>query len=143
MPPSDHHVRRVVLPSGKTIEVVYFDDVATDMSQPTPGEPLTSIDEAVADLRRCGTCGSHLVYPTDWSEMGRRHWQVELRCPNCEWTGTGVFEQEVVDRFDKELDHGTESLVQDLHRLTRANAEHEIERFREALARDLIVPEDF
>jgi hypothetical protein len=139
---SDHHVRRVVLPSGKTIEVVYFDDVAAEMSERSQAEQAHT-DDAIADLHRCGTCDCDLVYPTDWTEMGSRHWQVELRCPNCEWTGTGVFEQELLDRFDKELDRGIESLVQDLQRLARANGEHEIERFREALARGLIVPEDF
>ena len=33
--------------------------------------------------------------------------------------------------------------MQDLNRLMRANAEQEITRFREALAHDLILPEDF
>jgi hypothetical protein len=148
MPHSDHHVRRVVLPSGKTIEVVYFDDLTAEPAaqEPRPEQAPENdpgADDPGADLHHCGTCGSHLVYPTDWSAMGNRHWQVELRCPNCEWTGTGVFEQELVDRFDQELDRGTESLVQDLQRLMRANAEHEVELLREALARDLIVPEDF
>lgn len=153
MPRSDHHVRRVVLPSGKAIEVVYFDDLADGVAreaapadgarEAAPADQRTQADETAADLHQCGTCGSDLVYPTDWTEMGPRYWQVELRCPNCEWVGTGVYEQEVVDRFDRELDRGTESLVQDLHRLMRANTEHEVERFREALARDLIVPEDF
>lgn len=137
---SDHHVRRVVLPSGKTIEVVYFDDVSTEDSQL---DADTTTEQTVADLHMCGTCGSDLVYPTDWWEAGSRHWRVELRCPNCEWVGAGVYEQEVVDRFDRALDRGTDTLTQDLNRLMRANAEQEIKRFREALAHDLIVPEDF
>jgi hypothetical protein len=145
-------MRRVVLPSGKTIEVVYFDEVAEGTAREAAAEQArdsaaakaeAQTDETVADLHQCGTCGAHLVYPTDWSAIGERHWQVELRCPNCEWAGTGVYEQEVVDRFDRELDRGTDSLVEDLQRLMRANAEHEVDRFREALARDLIVPEDF
>lgn len=151
MPRSDHQVHRVVLPSGKTIEVVYFDDVADGMTPEAPAAeppqasaaPHAPADETAADLHHCGTCRSNLVYPTDWSPIGTGHWQLGLRCPNCEWSGTGVYEQEVVDRFDAALDRGTETLVQDLHRLTQANAEHEIERFREALARDLILPEDF
>ena len=66
-----------------------------------------------------------------------------LRCPNCEWVGTGVFEQEVVEAFDEELDRGTETLVGDLKALIRANMEEQVERFAEALENDLILPEDF
>jgi hypothetical protein len=126
-----HHTRRVVLPSGKTIEVVYFDDQA-------PGRVATG-----DDLHVCGTCGSHLVYPVEWDEAGATHWEVTLRCPNCEWCGTGVFEQRVVERFDDELERGTEAVVRDLKRLMQANLEDEIERFVTALEADHIVPEDF
>lgn len=141
-----HYVRRVVLPSGKTIEVVYFEDQNTattgdgraDVPTPTPAH-----DETVQDLHMCGSCASNLVYPTEWEEAGATHWEVTLRCPNCEWTGTGIFEQDLVERFDEELDRGTEALVRDLKRLAHANMEDEIERFTTALAEDHIVPEDF
>jgi hypothetical protein len=135
-----HYVRRVVLPSGKTIEVVYFEDQA-GAAIATP--PAHRHDETVVDLHVCGTCDSKLVYPTEWDESGATHWEVSLRCPNCEWTGTGIFEQELVERFDEELDRGTEALVRDLKRLSQANMEDEIERFVDALAQDHIVPEDF
>lgn len=128
------YVRRVVLPSGKTIEVVYFEEhVAQDV--PAPAEH--------PDLHRCGTCSSDLVYPLEWEEAGETHWEVTLRCPNCEWSGTGVFEQACVERFDEELDRGTEALVGDLKRLMQANMEEEIERFSAALEAGAILPEDF
>jgi hypothetical protein len=135
-----HYVRRVVLPSGKTIEVVYFDDQA---GAPAVATPAPMRDETVSDLHVCGSCESQLVYPTEWDEAGTTHWEVTLRCPNCEWTGTGIFEQELVERFDEELDRGTEALVRDLKRLAHANMEDEIERFCSALDGDHIVPEDF
>jgi hypothetical protein len=128
------YVRRVVLPSGKTIEVVYFGD-ETATTHPAP--------DSVQDLHVCGTCDSELVYPTDWEEVGETHWEVLLRCPNCEWAGTGVFDQDTVERFDEELDRGTEALVRDLKRMMQANMEDEIERFVHALQADHIVPEDF
>ncbi len=111
-----HYVRRVVLPSGKTIEVVYFDDQQdpaaaggrADVTTPAPAH-----DETVVDLHVCGSCASSLVYPTEWEESGATHWEVTLRCPNCEWVGAGIFEQELVERFTT------------------------------ALAEDHIVPEDF
>jgi hypothetical protein len=134
-----HYVRRVVLPSGKTIEVVYFDDQAgAAVATPAPEH-----QETVGDLHVCGACESQLVYPTEWDEAGTTHWEVCLRCPNCEWSGTGIFEQELVERFDEELDRGTEALVRDLKRLSQANMEDEIERFVQALSEDHIVPEDF
>ena len=43
-----------------------------------------------------------------------RSWSVDLRCPDCEWHGSGVYAQEVVDRFDEALDRGTEQLLGDL-----------------------------
>ena len=84
-----------------------------------------------------------LVYPVGWEEAGATHWEVTLRCPNCEWAGTGVFEQDVVERFDEELDRGTEALVRDLKRMMHANMEDQIERFVSALEADHILPDDF
>jgi hypothetical protein len=139
-----HYVRRVVLPSGKTIEVVYFEDQEqTSGSAPVAATPAPSREDSITALHVCGACASSLVYPTEWEEAGVTHWEVTLRCPNCEWAGTGVFEQHLVERFDEELDRGTEALVRDLKRLAHANMEDEIERFTTALAEDHIVPEDF
>ncbi len=84
-----------------------------------------------------------LVQPIDWSLVGRSHWRVTLRCPNCEWSGTGVFGQEAVDRFDRELDRGTRKLQPTLTRVSRACMEAEIEAFAAALENDLIIPFDF
>ena len=136
--PSDHshYVRRVVLPSGKTIEVVYFNDEALP-----PG--IDTTPETVSDLHLCPACASHLVYPTEWEESGPTHWEVALRCPNCEWDSVGIFHQELVERFDEELDRGTEALIRDLKRLMHANMEEQIERFVSALDADQILPMDF
>src|SRR3954469_18443194 len=129
------YVRRVVLPSGRAIEVVYFEPMAPE-SAPQPA-PL------VEDLHLCPECDKDLVYPVEWEEASATHWEVLLRCPNCEWETTGVYDQDTVDRFDEELDRGTEQLVRDLKRLTRANMEEEIERFGRALESDAIWPMDF
>jgi hypothetical protein len=138
-PDHRHHVRRVVLPSGKTIEVVYFEDQEAGTGA-TPSLPR-SVERV--DLHVCGVCSSELVYPVEWEEAGPAHWEVTLRCPNCEAFGAGVFEQETVERFDEELDRGTEALVRDLKRLMQANMEDEIERFCDALDGDHVLPEDF
>ncbi len=134
---NSHHVRRVVLPSGRAIEVVYFHNEAV------AGEPTPVLDPSVVDLHVCPECEKTLVYPTEWQEASPTQWEVALRCPNCEWQQLGVYEQAVVDRFDEQLDRGTEALVDDLQRLTQANMEDEIERFTHALNSDAIWPMDF
>ena len=135
---NNQYVRRVVLPSGKTIEVVYFEEHPA-MPTSSSGTAL----ESASDLHVCVACESSLVYPMEWEEAGATHWEVALRCPNCEWHGSGVFEQDIVERFDGELDRGTEALVRDLKRLMHANMEDEIERFVLALHGGHIVPDDF
>jgi hypothetical protein len=126
------YVRRVVLPSGRAIEVVYYES-----TQRAPAHP------PLEDLHVCPDCDRELVYPVEWEESSPTHWEVLLRCPNCEWSEVGVFDQATVDRFDEQLDLGTEAVIRDLKRLTRANMEDEIERFSTALGSDLILPEDF
>jgi hypothetical protein len=66
-----------------------------------------------------------------------------MRCPNCEWEGTGVFDRDAVERLDEELDRGTHALLADLKHLMYANMEEEIERFISALHADAILPMDF
>lgn len=134
---ADHRsVRRVVLPSGRTIEVLYLEE--------RPGSRVAGrSDNPAAGLHVCPSCASPLVAPVAWEEAGRSHWDVTLQCPNCEWIGSGVFAEELVERFDEELDRGTEALVRDLQRLMRANMEDEIGRFSAALAADQIWPMDF
>jgi hypothetical protein len=139
---SQHHVHRVVLPSGKTIEVVYFDPAAMPQAPEHPFEHIHG-GATELDLSHCPSCDSKLVYPVDWAEANPGYWQVDLRCPNCEWSESGVYSQDVVDRFDMALDVGTEALIGDLQALMRANMEEEIERFVTALAGGHILPEDF
>ena len=136
---NSHYVRRVILPSGRAIEVVYFDTSAA----PLEPAPAPAPAEERVDLHLCPDCQKALVYPVEWEEASATHWEVALRCPNCEWSTVGVYDQDTVDRFDEELDRGTELLVRDLKRLTRANMEDEVERFAAALAADAIWPMDF
>jgi hypothetical protein len=129
-------VKRVTLPSGKSIEVMYFADEGTASAPPVEAD-------SPAALHVCRECSSHLVYPTDWQEAGPSHWEVELRCPNCEWRGRGVFHQEVVESFDDELDRGIDVLMSDYRALVTSNMEDEIDRFARALDAGAILPADF
>jgi hypothetical protein len=138
---NNENVKRIVLPSGKTIDVVSFEDVTGQLAH---SEPPAQVSPGPADgLHVCTECESKLVYPTDWDEEGPDKWYVELHCPNCDWTGGGVFEQELLDEFDEELDRGMEELAADLGRLARANMAEDVDRFVAALRADAIQPMDF
>lgn len=130
----DFHIKKIILPSGKSVEIVYFhaEDAATeDVSTPA------------VDLETCPECDSGLVYPVSWRETEDDCWEIELRCPNCEWCERGIHRHQDVERFDEVLNRGTDRLIDDLEHLTRANMEADIERFVDALGADLITPFDF
>jgi hypothetical protein len=120
-----HQLKRIVLPSGKTIEVVYFDQVDR-AAEPTDAPAKHTKQD-----------------PTTWEEADERHWSVSLRCPNCEHYEQGVFSQDECDRFDDHLETGTDALTRDFKRLMAANMAEEIDRFVAALDADAIQPMDF
>ena len=138
-----HFTKRVTLPSGKTIEVVYFDHGAFTEPRPSQAPPAKPAKDAERELHICVNCGSQLVYPVQWEEAGPENWSVLLHCPNCDVFREGVFTQDNVELFDEELDRGADALARDYKRLMRANMADEIERFAGALAAGAILPEDF
>ena len=91
----------------------------------------------------CPNCGSVLAQPVNWHEQGEGYWNVELRCPECEWWGRGSYSQDEVDRYMDEIDRGDQELMENLRALIRANMSEEADRFATALATDSILPEDF
>jgi hypothetical protein len=123
-----HSVRRIVLPSGRTIEVVRFEG---------------SAPEAPRGLHVCPDCDSQLVQPVAWSEASEGSWDLLLECPNCRWSTAGVFGETEVHALEEQLDQGLADMIRDLQRLTQANMADHVERFTAALAADLILPEDF
>jgi hypothetical protein len=138
-----HFTKRVTLPSGKTIEVVYFADEAQLAETAEAHQPAHPAAEPHQDLHLCVECQSDLVYPVQWEEAGPENWSVLLHCPNCDVFREGVFTQENVELFDEELDRGADVLARDYKRLMRANMAEEIDRFVGALDAGAILPEDF
>jgi hypothetical protein len=137
---NSHITKRVTLPSGKTIEVVYFADEPFAGEQAAPVRPVAQPHQ---DLHVCVECDAELVYPVQWEEAGPDNWSVLLHCPNCDVHREGVFTQDNVELFDEELDRGADALARDYKRLMRANMADEIERFVGALEAGAICPEDF
>ena len=126
--PNEHSVRRIVLPSGRKIDVIRFGD---------------QVDQEQSGLHVCPECQCQLVQPVSWAEAGTSQWQLELHCPNCEWEGGGVYSQDQVERFEDTLEEGVQDILRDLQRLTHANMTAEVARFTAALHADVILPEDF
>ncbi len=126
--PEHHSVRRIVLPSGRSIEVVRFHD---------------KDETAPRGLHVCPQCHSDLVQPISWSEAPDNRWELAIECPNCWWYEEGQYDREQVDRLEESLDDGLAEMLGDLQRLTQANMAEQIDRFISALHKDLILPEDF
>lgn len=127
-PNSDKHsIRRILLPSGRSIEVVRF----------------YSEDSRTTGLHVCPRCACQLIQPLDWREAPQGFWELTLHCPNCDWLEEGIFDQEQIDVFEEKLDEGLTAMLSDLRRLTQSNMAEEIERFTAALHDDLVLPEDF
>jgi hypothetical protein len=154
-----HHFKRVALPSGKTIEVLYFGEAQPGEVQ-TPVEALAERAPAAEpssqapaagqapvkpdqDLHVCQDCDAELIYPDRWEEAGPHAWRVTLVCPNCGSERRGVFGDEAVEALDEALDRGTDALARDYKALMRANMVGEVERFIAALDADAIQPMDF
>ena len=88
-------------------------------------------------------CGSTLVYPRTIEEDGASDWYLKLQCPECGWTESGLFTQDVTEDFLIELNRGQEELETELALLTQANMAEYLDRFVAALAADAIHPMDF
>jgi hypothetical protein len=96
-----------------------------------------------AGMHICPSCDAPFLQPDGWSEAGPQHWHVNLFCPNCDWSGDGVFNDTAIERFDRELDRGAEDMLADLERLTRSAMKDYVDAFVSALNADQILPEDF
>jgi ribosomal protein L37AE/L43A len=126
-PHSKHAVRRIVLPSGRTIEVIRFKDVDADRRE----------------LHVCPSCESDLVQPMAWSETPDGRWDLALECPNCGRSESGTFTRLQVEKLEDHLDEGLTEMIADLQRLTQANMAADVDRFVAALDAGFILPEDF
>ena len=125
--PEQPSVRRIVLPSGRSIEVVRFNDSK----------------HVTRGLNVCPECSSDLVQPIEWSEAPDDAWNLVLSCPNCDWYTEGLYTQDQVRELEDRLDEGLADMLRDLKRLTQANMADQIDRFVTALYADQILPEDF
>ena len=109
-------------------------------SPPRDDDRRGKLDEG---LLVCGACRSTLIYPADCEERDRDHWHVELWCPDCGHHKWALFDIDMLDGLDRELDRAEAEIEADLACLTRANMADYVNRFVAALDADAIEPEDF
>ena len=75
-----------------------------------------------SEIHSCGTCGCSMVQPLERERIGSSYWQILLRCPECEWSGTGVFTDAEAAVYDLEFERGMAQMLTDLQALTAPNA---------------------
>lgn len=144
----DTELSSIVLPSGRSLEILYVDGEPFAMNENEPGTDAgqaaadTAMLEALDELTLCGSCESPLVQPAGWQERGD-DWKLELRCPECEERATAVVGDEIAEQLTLFHERARALIELSMIRLASDNAEREIERFARALERDLILPEDF
>ena len=134
---SDFQVKRIILPSGKAVEIVYL--------QSAPG--ATRLARRDARSPRRSSCVPSATASSStrlaWHELSPGRWEIERRCPECEWERPGVHGEADVQRYDALLNEGTDALIEHVEQLAHDNMAAEIERFVAALRDDHITPFDF
>ena len=135
---SDESTEHFTLPDGRVVRVFPASQPARPehpgIEEPPPREDTPQV---------CPSCSGQLVYPVSWEERVGDTWKLNLRCPDCEWRGSGEFGQRVVEAFDDVLNDGTEAMLNALRSASRANMEADVERFITAMNGDEIEPMDF
>ena len=140
----EFHVKRITLPSGKTVEIVYYQMADGEpVAAPMPTQIEAAAELQVRRIELCLDCASDRVHPVDWHEVADMRWELSLRCPDCEWRSRDVFDQPEVERYDDVLNDATDRLIEELDRVTRENMTEAVDRFRLALENDGIMPFDF
>ena len=138
---AEFHIKRIELPSGKVVELVYLQAGWEARAAAAPADASARV--GLRRIELCPQCGSDRVHPLDWREVEDLRWELDVRCPDCRWTGGDVYEQPEVERYDDVLLADAGDLTEELDRITRANMAEHLERFRAALDADAITPFDF
>lgn len=83
------------------------------------------------------------MHPTEWHAQPDGAISLQLRCPECLVAMEGTFSATSVRELDKELASGRSAVRDCYERLVRRHMYQELQVLRNALARDLIGPDDF
>ncbi len=137
---AEFHIKKVTLPSGKVVELVYLQNGWHQAATAGADAPRRM---RIRRIELCPQCGSDRVHPLDWREVEDMRWELDVRCPDCRWEGGDVFDQPEVERYDDVLLAEAGDMIEELDRITRQNMAEHVERFTAALHADAITPFDF
>ena len=91
----------------------------------------------------CPRCGSRFVQPRGIDRYGVERWRLDLRCPECCWSGSHLYTTDEIEAIEEEMDRGSDQLIAELANLIQINMANYVDRFAAALAADAIQPMDF
>lgn len=152
---SEYRSKKITLPGGREIEVVYLgalpDGVSADdwielpdaSAEDALEAAFTVFDQLGREMWTCEECGGDMVRPLAMEERDDGRWYVERTCPECDWHHEGSFSREDVDDYNDALEEGTEELLTALRHMARLNMEEDVERMIDAIGADRIEPMDF
>ena len=122
--PEGHYVKRVTLPSGKTIEVVYFESARVEAEQPAPrGAPDARTSTSASSAPPSSSTRSSGKRPAPRTGASRS------AAPTASGPRPASSPRTSSTTSTRRLDEGTEQLVSDLKQLMHANMSEEIDRF--------------
>lgn len=101
--------------------------------QPPPG----------SGLHQCPVCRAGFVVPVWWEEQEDKRLRLLLRCGECETHHDVEVSSDVADRYEREYVRDLDEMAAMLKQLDRTRMAAEASAFSVALARDLIVADDF
>ena len=105
--------------------------------------PAGTNRESERELGCCERCGSKLVQPQGWKELGGDRVMLHLRCPECFSCTTPSVRHDALARYDEELVSGRNAMLAEYEALVHRNMSELAERFVRALELDLIGADDF
>lgn len=152
---SDYRSRKVTLPGGREIEIVYLGEVRPEtVGAARAGEVMHELDEmlhaalsvfdqAGPELWRCDACSGDMVRPLAIEPAENDMFRVERTCPECGWHEEDLHGPEQVENYHDALEEGAEEMLTALRTMARLNMEDDVDRMITAIRRDLIQPMDF
>lgn len=101
-----------------------------------------NIDRTCA-MRFCLNCNSDSMHLIEWEEDGPDHWEVLLKCGNCEVFRRDTFHQLEVEDYEEWLDDCMDEIQNAWRKSEHERMKDYCAEFIVLLNHDVIMPEDF
>jgi hypothetical protein len=99
--------------------------------------------EPTVGLQECVDCRADMVSPIDWRPLDDERWLMELRCGQCGHVREAVATDAEAEEYNAALDRHQAEIERALADTDMLRMADEVDRFAEALRRDLIDVGDF